>query len=84
MSFYTKMKPSSSYNFLIMSNVYDVEDLKAQIRQLRSTRSALQQESEVLEKEIASLQVRLYLHVIIYLKVDETFMFILKLFLFCL
>ena len=65
-----------------MSNVYDVEDLKAQIRQLRSTRSALQQESEVLEKEIASLQVRLYLHVIIYLKVDETFMFILKLFLF--
>eukprot|EP01036_Dinobryon_divergens_P026854 gene26854-35546_t len=53
------MKPSSSYNFLTtetMSNVYDVEDLKAQIRQLRSTRSALQQESEVLEKEIASLQ----------------------------
>ena len=52
MSFFTKMKPSSSYNFLeTMSNVYDVEDLKAQIRQLRSTRSALQQESEVLEKE---------------------------------
>ena len=71
-----------------MSNVYDVEDLKAQIRQLRSTRSVLQQESEALEKEIATLQVSFKIYRqsvysrIIYLVVDETLMFILKLFLF--
>lgn len=47
----------SLYIITEMSNVYDVEDLKAQIRQMRSTRLALQQESEALEKEINSLQV---------------------------